>query len=140
MGLLGRFKGVVTGGAAKVELLAIEGTIAPEATVLVRVRVTAEQDFASKGCFIDLHGEDDLDESVFQKAAELFDPDPEYSYPLTDAFELARGESKVVAQPIVMPKELPAERTWLFRARVEAAGRDPASAWQAAPAAERGEA
>jgi hypothetical protein len=134
MGLLDKLKSVVTGGAARVELVAIEGTIAPAATLRVRVRVTALEALASKGCFIDLHGEDDLEESVFQKAAELFDPDPEYTYPLTEAFALASGESKVVSEQIVMPTELPAERTWLFRARVEAPGKDPASAWQTATA------
>ena len=140
MGVLNKLKGVVTGGAAEVELVAIEGTVAPEATLLVRVRVTAAERLESKGCFIDLHGEDDLEENFFQKAAELFDPDPEYTYPLTEAFELASGESKVVSHHIVMPKALPAARTWLFRARVAAAGKDPASAWQAAPVTERPEA
>lgn len=133
MGFLDRLKNVVTGGAAKVELSELEGAVEPESMLRVKVVVTAEAELKSKGVFVDLHGEDDLDENLLQKAAEIFSPDPEFSYPLGEGFTLAKGESKTFANYIVLPKELPANRTWLFRARVEAPGKDPASAWQAGP-------
>jgi hypothetical protein len=130
MGLLDKLKHVVTGGAAKVVLVKHSGTLAAGELVYVKVEVEAVADVKSKGLFVDLHGEDDLDESVLDKAAELFNPDPSYAWPIAEAFELASGQKRVFENAISMPNDLVVgTRTWLVRARVEAPGKDPTSPW-----------
>jgi len=131
MGLLDKLKHVVTGGAAKVTLVKHSGKLAAGELVYVRVEVEAVADLKSKGLFVDLHGEDDLDENVLDKAAELFNPDPSYTWPIASAFELASGHKRVFENAVSMPNDLVVgTRTWLVRARVEAPGKDPASRWE----------
>lgn len=131
MGLFDKLKHAVTGGAAKVELVKCDGTLAPGELVFVRIAVTAnDSDMKSKGVFIDLHGEDDLDESVLDKAVELFNPDPEYSWPIATELTLPKGETRTFENAISLPATIEAGRTWLVRARLEAVGKDPTSAWQ----------
>lgn len=130
MGIFDKLKHAVTGGAAKVELVKFDGKLEGGALVFVRVNVTAnDAELKSKGVYIDLHGEDDMDESVLDKAAELFNPDPEFSWPVATELTLPAGETKTYENAIAMPAELDPKRTWLIRARVEAPGKDPASAW-----------
>ncbi|MFO0751325.1 MAG: hypothetical protein U1F43_37505 [Myxococcota bacterium] len=130
MGLFDKLKHAVTGGAAKVDLQKFDGKLEPGELVFVRVTVTANDgDMKSKGVFIDLHGEDDLDENVLEKAAEIFNPDPEYSWPVATDLTLPKGEAKVFENAIALPASLEPGRTWLIRARLEAVGKDPTSAW-----------
>lgn len=130
MGILDRLKHAVTGGAAKVELVKHNGSLAAGEMVYVRVQVDAAQGFDSDGVFIDLHGEDDLDEGVLDKAAEIFNPDPEYSWPVQGATKFAANETAHIEGALQMPADFaPGTRTWLIRARVEAIGKDPTSAW-----------
>jgi len=130
MGILDRIKHAVTGGAAKVELVKHSGILAPGEMVYVKVSVEAVSSIDSDGVFIDLHGEDDLDESVLDKAAEIFNPDPTFSWPLAAEFRLAAGDRRVFENAIAMPIDLKiGDRVWLVRARVEVTGKDPTSAW-----------
>ncbi len=132
MGILNRLKHAVTGGAAKVELVKHNGSLLAGEMVYVRVQVDAAQGFESDGIYIDLHGEDDLDESVLDKAAELFNPDPEYSWPIQGATTFAAKETVHIEGALQMPADFaPGARTWLVRARVEAIGKDPTSPWVA---------
>lgn len=131
MGLLDKLKHAVTGGAAKVELVKCDGKLAPGELVFVRVQVTAnEGELKSKGVFVDLHGEDNLDENLLDKAAELFNPDPEYSWPVATELTLQKGEARTFENAISLPASLEAGRTWLVRARLETVGKDPTSPWQ----------
>lgn len=130
MGIFDKLKHAVTGGAAKVELQKFDGKLEGGALVFVRVAVTAnDAELKTKGIYIDLHGEDSLDENVIEKAAELFNPDPEFSWPVSTDQVLPAGETKVFENAIALPPTLDASRTWLIRARVEAPGKDPTSAW-----------
>jgi len=130
MGIFDKLKHAVTGGAAKVELQKYDGKLEGGALVFVRVAVTAnDNDLTSKGVFIDLHGEDDMDEKLLDKAAELFNPDPEFSWPVATDQVFPVGETKVLENAIALPPTLEQSRTWLIRARVEAPGKDPSSAW-----------
>ncbi len=132
MGILDRLKHAVTGGAAKVELVKHSGSLAAGEMVYVRVQVDAAQGFDSDGVFIDLHGEDDLEENVLDKAAEIFNPDPEYSWPIQGATKFAGNETVHIEGALQMPADFATDaRTWLIRARVEAIGKDPTSAWVA---------
>jgi len=131
MGFLDKLKHAVTGGAATVDLQKFDGKIEGGQLVFVRVVVTAiDDDLKSKGIYIDLHGEDDLDENVLDKAAEIFNPDPEYTWPVATDVELTAGKASTFENAIALPATLEPGRTWLVRARVEAPGKDPASAWQ----------
>lgn len=131
MGLFDKLKHAVTGGAANVELQKADGKLEGGQLVFVRVAVTAnDADLKSKGVFIDLHGEDDVEENVLDKAAELFNPDPEYSWPVATEISVPKGETKTFENAIALPAALEPNRTWLIRARVETVGKDPTSAWQ----------
>ncbi|MCC6623625.1 MAG: hypothetical protein IT385_20370 [Deltaproteobacteria bacterium] len=130
MGFLDKLKHAVTGGAATVELQKFDGKLEGGQLVFVRVAVTATEDFKSKGVFVDLHGEDDLDENVLDKAAELFNPDPEYTWPVATDVTFEAGQARTFENAIALPATLEPGRTWLARARVEAVGKDPTSAWQ----------
>lgn len=131
MGFFDKLKHAVTGGAATVDLQKFDGKIEGGQLVFVRVAVTANDvALESKGVYIDLHGEDDLDENVLEKAAEIFNPDPEYTWPVATDLTIAAGETKNYENAIALPATLEPGRTWLVRARVEVPGKDPASAWQ----------
>lgn len=130
MGILDRIKHAVTGGAAKVELVKHTGNLAPGEMVYVKVSVEAVSAIDSDGVFIDLHGEDDPDEGMLDKAVEIFNPDPTFSWPLAAGFKLAAGETRVFENAIAMPVDLKiGDRIWLVRARVEVTGKDPTSPW-----------
>ena len=128
MGIVDALKGMVhavTGKAADIELKKYHGKLAPEAMIFVRVVVTANRHLTSDGVFVDMHGEDDLEENVVQKLAEVFKPDPELTYRVSKPFELQAGESKTFENVVGLPASFDTKRTWLIRARVEAFGNDP---------------
>lgn len=121
----------LTGGAAVVTLR-WDGPPAPDALITVHVTVTSTgREVHATGAVIDLHGEDDLDEALLDRLAELLpgEADPHHTLRVADAFTLAPDQTKTFVATFHLPA-LTLGRSWLIRARVEVPGRDAASPYE----------
>lgn len=135
-GLKGAFDHV-TGHAAVVDVT-WSGRAAPGEEAQVRVTVTSTAARGASGArieadavVVDLHGEDDLEEGLLDKAAELLpgQADPEYTFVVVGSFELEPGQCKTFEGAFRLPEDMDTTRTWLIRARVVMPGHDPRSAF-----------
>ncbi len=121
----------VTGKAATVSL-ATQGKFAPgeiiECTLTV---ISSGNAFESKAAYVDLHGEDDLDENVLEKAREFVmrEGDPVITIEVHGPFSVAAGETKTLTGRFTVPTDLDLKRKWLVRGRIQAFGNDPDSAF-----------
>lgn len=125
----------VTGHAAVVDVTS-HGVAAPGGRVTVRVTVTSTGGtVAADALVVDLHGEDDLDERLLDKAAELLPgrADPEYVFEIVGPFELTPHQCKTFEGEFAFPDDMDTSRTWLIRARVAVPGHDPHSAFAILP-------
>jgi len=121
----------VTGHAAHVALHWDERPLSGT-TLTVRLVVTSTgHALHATGAALDLHGEDDLEEGMIDRLAELLpgQADPRFTLPIAGAFSLDPDQTKTLVATLTLP-ELDARRIWLARGRVDAPGVDPASPWQ----------
>ncbi|TNF29153.1 MAG: hypothetical protein EP329_16420 [Deltaproteobacteria bacterium] len=121
----------VTGHAAVVDVT-WWGRAAPGEEASARITVTSTGGTVkADAAVVDLHGEDDLDEGILDRAAELLPgrADPEYTFQIVGPFELAPDQCKTFEGTFRFPDDLEPGRTWLIRARVVMAGHDPRSAF-----------
>jgi hypothetical protein len=118
----------VTGHGAIVEL-ETEGAPAPSATIEVKITVSATgRNVDFKSATIDLHGQDDLDESALETVREfLIDRDPHYSVEVHGPFHVAAEGKTYLHGSFQMPADMDPRRKWLARARVKHTGVDPRS-------------
>lgn len=119
----------VTGHAAVVDVT-WTGTAEPGVTATVRITVTSTGGRVhGEAAVVDLHGEDDLDENLFDKAAEFLpgQADPQITFTIVGPFDLAPHQAKTFEGSFVFPADLDQTRTWLIRARVVMPGHDPHS-------------
>ena len=124
---------IVTGKAATI-VLETKGKFVAGEVMEVNMTVTAAgAPFESKGAFVDLTGEDDLKETLIEKARELVmqQGDPTYSIEVQGPFSLKAGEVKVIASRFTVPAGLDPARKWFIRGRVKALGHDPSSPFKA---------
>lgn len=121
----------VTGHAAVVDVT-WRGWAAPGEEASVRITVTSTgRSVTADAAVVDLHGEDDLDEGLLDRAAELLPghADPEYTFRIVGPFALAPDQCKTFEGMFTFPDDLEPGRTWLIRARVVMGGVDPRSAF-----------
>lgn len=121
----------VTGHAAIVEI-ETEGTPSPSSWIEVKLTVTSTgREIDSKAAFVDLHGEDDLDESTLEKVREfLVDRDPSYSFEVHGPFHVAAEGKTFLHGRFRMPDDMDPKRMWLVRGRIKHAGLDPRSQYR----------
>lgn len=121
----------VTGHSAIVEL-ETEGKPAPSAWIEVKLTVTGtghESNF--KAAYIDLHGEDDLDENALETIREfLMDRDPSYCFEVHGPFHVAADGKTFLHARFQMPADMDPKRKWLVRGRISHLGVDPRSQYR----------
>lgn len=121
----------VTGHSAIVEL-ETEGTPAPAAWIEAKLTITGVGHAAEfKAAFIDLHGEDDLDESALEKVREfLMDRDPSYTFEISGPFHVDAEGKTFLHGRFQMPTDMDIKRKWLVRGRIKHLGVDPRSQYR----------
>jgi len=121
----------VTGHSAIVEV-ETEGKPGPGAAIKVKLTVTSTGlAIDSKAGFVDVHGEDDLDESALERMRELLvDRDPSFSFEIHGPFHVAADGKAFLNGSFVMPDGIDMKRTWLIRGRIQHAGKDPHSQYR----------
>ena len=148
MGLLGKMKNAVTGGAAKVSIEYPSEPLKPGDTLHVKVTVMSSGgEFKSKGVYVDLvgkehgtvHGSSRCDKcGEYDRTAKIMVDTKTYeqSLPFGGAMELKADETKVFEGDIQIPPNAQPSyqgslrHEWLIRGRVEAFGNDPDSGYQ----------
>jgi hypothetical protein len=148
MGLLGKMKNAVTGGAAKVSIEYPSEPLKPGDNLHVKVTVMSSGgSFKSKGVYVDLvgkehgsvHGSSRCDKcGQYDNSAKIkvSKKTHDQSIPLGGAMELNENESKVFEGDIqIPPNAQPSysgsiKHEWQVRGRVEAFGNDPDSGYQ----------
>jgi hypothetical protein len=148
MGILGKMKNAVTGGAAKVSIEYPSDPLKPGDTLHVKVTVLSQSGaFKSKGVYVDLvgkergtvHGSSRCDKCGEYDRTARIKVDKEthdQSFPLGGAMELKENESKTYEADIqIPPNAQPSyqgsiKHEWQVRGRVEAFGNDPDSGYQ----------
>lgn len=121
----------VTGKAATVTLVT-EGKFAPGEVITCALTVASTGNpLQSKAAYVDLHGEDDADETMLERAREfvLREGDPVVTFEIAGPFQLEAGQTKTLHGTFTVPMDLDLKRTWLVRGRVQAFGNDPDSPW-----------
>lgn len=121
----------VTGHSAIVEL-ETEGAPAPEAWIEAKLTITGVGHAAEfGGAFVDLHGEDDLDESALEKVREfLMDRDPSYTFLISGPFHVDAEGKTFLHGRFQMPADMDPKRKWLVRGRIKHLGVDPRSQYR----------
>jgi hypothetical protein len=138
MGLLGKMKNYVTGGAAKlsIEIPAVGFIGMP---IPVKVKVSAEADFKCEGLFIDVAGSEHVQFRPQGAQADVTAHESTHRQALKvcDGFEMDEGQTREFTTVVVLPRdEQPTykgkhtKHTWQMQARLEAKGNDPDSGWK----------
>jgi hypothetical protein len=121
----------VTGHSAIVEL-ETEGKPGPGAIIEVKMIVTSTGlALDSKAAFVDVHGEDDLDESALERMREfLMDRDPTFTFEVHGPFLVAAEGKTYLSGRFIMPNGIDMKRIWLVRGRIQHTGQDPHSQYR----------
>jgi len=121
----------VTGHSAIVEL-ETEGKPGPGAIIEIKMIVTSTGlELHSKAAYVDVHGEDDLDESALERMREfLMDRDPAFTFEVHGPFHVAPEGKTYLSGRFIMPSGIDMKRIWLARGRIQHAGQDPHSQYR----------
>ncbi|UCG70268.1 MAG: sporulation protein [Thermoplasmata archaeon] len=148
MGILGKMKDAVTGGAAKVSIEYPSEPLNPGDSLHVKVTVMSSGgEFKSKGIYVDLVGQEKGSVVGGSKCDKCGQYDSttrvnvnkktfNQSYPLGGAMTLQKGETKVFEGDIQIPPNAQPSyqgsisHKWSIRGRIEAFGNDPDSGFQ----------
>ena len=148
MGLLGKMKDAITGGAAKVSIEYPSQSWKPGDSIHVKVTVlgTGSQ-FKSKGVYVDLMGKESgsvsgkckcstCRQSNHKASVDVRHNTFNQSFPISGALELQGNETKVFEGDIQIPQHAQPtyqgsiRHEWLIRGRLDAFGNDPDSGFQ----------
>lgn len=141
MGLLGKLKNAVTGGAVRLEIrIPVWASVGDAARATVTV-TAGENEVRAEGLFIELIGEETA--SYRDEDLRKHDVRRETAREVTEiapALVLAPGETRVFEGTFAVPAGTPptyrgvdGRHEWRVRARLSCPGTDPTSAWETIP-------